>query len=98
VCERASVSTKSVNNIHSMGILTWIILGAIAGWIASMIMKTNASQGLLTDVIVGIVGALVGGFVFNLLGAGGVSGFNVYSLLVAVVGSVILLWVYHRIA
>ena len=72
-----------------MNILLWIIFGAVAGWLASMIAKT--SQGLLVDIIVGIVGAFIGGFVFNAFGSGGVSGFNLYSLLVAVVGAVILL-------
>jgi uncharacterized membrane protein YeaQ/YmgE (transglycosylase-associated protein family) len=72
-----------------MGILLWIVFGAIAGWIASMIVKSN--QGLLLDIIVGIVGALIGGWIMSMLGYGGVSGFNVYSLLVAILGSVVLL-------
>ena len=72
-----------------MGILLWIVLGAIAGWIASMIVKSN--QGLLLDIIVGIVGALIGGWVMSLIGYGGVSGFNIYSIAVAILGSVILL-------
>lgn len=75
-----------------MGILTWIVLGGIAGWIASIVMGKNASMGVLANIVVGIVGALIGGFVFNLFGANDVSGFNLYSLLVAVVGSVVLLW------
>lgn len=74
-----------------MGWLAWIIIGAIAGWLASIVMKTNRNQGLLIDIIVGIIGAIIGGFVFNLLGAPGVTGFNVYSLIVAVIGAVILL-------
>ncbi len=72
-----------------MNFILWIILGALAGWIASLIMKTE--QGLLIDIVVGIVGAFIGGFVFNLLGASGVSGFNIYSILVAIIGAVILL-------
>lgn len=72
-----------------MGILLWIVFGAIAGWIASMIVKSN--QGLLLDIIVGIVGALIGGWIMSLLGYGGVSGFNIYSLLVAILGSIVLL-------
>jgi uncharacterized membrane protein YeaQ/YmgE (transglycosylase-associated protein family) len=76
-----------------MGIIGWIVLGGIAGWIASMIAGTNASMGLIANIVVGIVGALIGGFVFSLLGGSDVTGFNLWSLFVAVVGSVILLWV-----
>jgi uncharacterized membrane protein YeaQ/YmgE (transglycosylase-associated protein family) len=72
-----------------VNILLWIILGAIAGWIASMIMKTP--QGLVMDIVVGIVGAFIGGFLFNQFGAQGVTGFNLPSILVAIVGSVVLL-------
>lgn len=72
-----------------MNILLWIVLGAIAGWVASMIMKTK--QGLVVDIIVGIVGAFVGGFLFNAFGAAGVTGFNLQSILVAIVGAVVLL-------
>jgi uncharacterized membrane protein YeaQ/YmgE (transglycosylase-associated protein family) len=76
-----------------MGIIAWIILGALAGWIASKIMGTDAEQGWLANIVIGIVGALIGGFVFNVLGGSGVTGFNVWSLLVAVLGSLILLGV-----
>lgn len=74
-----------------MGIILWIIFGAIAGWIASLIMKTDAQQGTLLNIIVGIVGAMLGGFIFNFFGEAGVTGFNLYSLLVATVGAIILL-------
>ncbi|MDQ3158930.1 MAG: GlsB/YeaQ/YmgE family stress response membrane protein [bacterium] len=74
-----------------MGILLWLVLGALAGWIASKIIGSDDGQGVITNIIVGIVGAFIGGFVFNLLGGDSVTGFNVYSLFVAVVGSVILL-------
>ncbi|ADI14995.1 GlsB/YeaQ/YmgE family stress response membrane protein [Truepera radiovictrix] len=74
-----------------VSILLWIVFGALAGWIASLIMKTNREQGLLTDIIVGIVGAFIGGFIFNLFGATGVTGFNIGSLLVAIIGAVVLL-------
>ena len=74
-----------------MNILLWIILGAIAGWVASLIVKSN--QGILLDIVVGIVGAFVGGFLFNLFGAAGVTGFNIYSILVAIVGAVVLLFI-----
>jgi uncharacterized membrane protein YeaQ/YmgE (transglycosylase-associated protein family) len=72
-----------------MNILVWIILGAIAGWIADLIMKS--SHGLIEDVVLGVVGAFVGGFVMNLFGQPGVTGFNLYSIIVAVVGAVILI-------
>lgn len=74
-----------------MSFLVWIILGLVAGWLASIIMKTNASQGPVMDIILGIVGAVVGGFVFNLLGMGGVTGFDLYSLAVATIGAIILI-------
>ncbi len=72
-----------------MGILAFIVLGAIAGWVASMIMGT--SEGLLMNIILGVVGAFIGGLVFNMFGNVGVTGFNLYSLVVAVIGAVILL-------
>jgi uncharacterized membrane protein YeaQ/YmgE (transglycosylase-associated protein family) len=76
-----------------MNFILWLVLGALAGWIASMIMGTNRQQGLLMDVVVGIVGAFLGGFIFNtLFNSAGVTGFNLPSLLVAVVGAVVLLW------
>ncbi|HUS26389.1 MAG TPA: GlsB/YeaQ/YmgE family stress response membrane protein [Nevskiaceae bacterium] len=74
-----------------MGIIAWIIFGALAGWVASMIAGTNAQQGLLANIVVGILGAVLGGFVFSLFGGSGVSGFNLWSFVVAVVGAVILL-------
>ena len=75
-----------------MGIIAWIIVGGIAGWLASMVMKTDRQQGLIMDIIVGIIGGVLGGFVLNLLGVGGdVSGINVESIAVAFVGAVILL-------
>lgn len=76
-----------------MGILAWIVLGGVAGWLASMIVKTDSSQGIPLNIIVGIVGALIGGMVFNFFGATGITGFNLYSLLVAILGAVILLFV-----
>lgn len=75
-----------------INIIVWIIVGAIAGWLASIVMKTNASQGLLMDIIVGIVGGIIGGFLLNALGVDtGVSGLNITSILVAFIGAVILL-------
>jgi uncharacterized membrane protein YeaQ/YmgE (transglycosylase-associated protein family) len=76
----------------AMGIIAWIVVGGIAGWLASMVMKTDRQQGLIMDIIVGIIGGVLGGFVLNLLGVGGdVSGINVESIVVAFVGAVILL-------
>ncbi len=80
----------------AMSFLAWIVLGLIAGFIGSkMVNKTG--EGLIRDVLLGIVGAIVGGFLFNLFGASGVTGLNLYSLIVAVVGAVIFLVVYHAI-
>ncbi len=79
--------------------ILWLILGGIAGWIASMIAGTNAQQGWVMNVVVGIVGALIGGFLVNLLMPGAnVGGFNLVSLIVAIVGAVILLSVYKMVA
>ena len=80
-----------------MGIISWIIIGALAGWIASMITGKNEEMGALANIAVGIVGGIIGGFVMNLLGGEGVTGFNVWSLLVAVAGSVILLWIVRAV-
>lgn len=79
-----------------MSIIGWIVLGLIAGFIASKIVnKTGA--GIVTDILLGIVGAVVGGFIFNQFGHTGVDGFNIYSMFVAVVGAVIVLLLYHMI-
>jgi uncharacterized membrane protein YeaQ/YmgE (transglycosylase-associated protein family) len=80
-----------------MNLLLFIILGGIAGWLASVIMKTNNRQGILLDIVVGIVGAFLGGLLFNLFGARGVTGFNLWSLLVALVGAVGLLAIVRAI-
>jgi uncharacterized membrane protein YeaQ/YmgE (transglycosylase-associated protein family) len=78
-----------------MGILGWIILGGLAGWAASALMGTR--QGCLMDVIVGIIGGFVGGLVFNLLGGVGVTGFNLWSFVVAVIGAVIFIAILRAI-
>ncbi len=74
-----------------MSIILWIIFGAIVGWIASLIMNTDSQQGPLLNIIVGIVGAFLGGFIMNSFGASGISGFNLYSILVAIGGSIVLI-------
>jgi uncharacterized membrane protein YeaQ/YmgE (transglycosylase-associated protein family) len=74
-----------------MGICTWIVFGGLAGWIASIIAGNNARQGLIGNVVVGVIGALVGGFVFSFFGGAAVTGFNLYSFGVAVVGALITL-------
>lgn len=73
-----------------MNILLWIILGALAGWIASVIMGTRG-QGVVVDIVLGIVGAILGGWLFQQFGSQGVTGFNLPSLLVAVVGAIIII-------
>jgi uncharacterized membrane protein YeaQ/YmgE (transglycosylase-associated protein family) len=78
-----------------MGIIAWIILGALAGWIASMIMRTDAEQGAVANIVVGIVGALVGGFIMGLIGEAGVTGLNLRSVLVAIGGACVALAIYR---
>lgn len=73
-----------------MNILLWIVFGAIAGWIASAIAGTR--EGLLWDIILGIAGAVLGGFIMNAFGSSGVTGFNLYSFIVAILGAVILIY------
>jgi uncharacterized membrane protein YeaQ/YmgE (transglycosylase-associated protein family) len=74
-----------------MSIIGWIILGGLAGWIASMLTGRNDRQGCLMNIIVGVVGAAIGGAIVGLFGGGGVTGFNLGSLLVAILGAVVLL-------
>lgn len=80
-----------------MGIIAWIIFGALAGWIASMIMGTDAQQGAFANIVVGIIGAFLGGLVMSLFGKSGVSGFNLYSVVVAIVGACIALGIYRAL-
>jgi uncharacterized membrane protein YeaQ/YmgE (transglycosylase-associated protein family) len=79
-----------------MGIVSWIILGLIAGFIGSKIVNRQG-EGFWLDIALGIVGALVGGFLFDLFGASGVTGLNIYSMIVAVVGSVVVLVIYNAV-
>jgi len=79
-----------------MSIIGWIVLGLIAGFIGSKIVN-KSGQGFLLDIALGIVGAVVGGFLFSAFGATGVTGLNLYSMFVAIVGSIVVLWVYHAV-
>ena len=76
-----------------MNFLVWIIFGALAGWLASIVMGKNRQMGALANIIVGIIGAFLGGWIMNSFGAAGVTGFNVQSILVAVIGAMVLLFV-----
>ena len=80
-----------------MSVIAWIILGLIAGFIGSKIVN-KSGQGMIMDIVLGIVGAIVGGVVFSFFGATGVTGLNIWSLIVAIVGAIIVLWIYHRVA
>ena len=79
-----------------MSIIGWIILGLIAGFIGSKIVN-KTGEGFFLDIVLGIVGAIVGGFLFTAVGATGVTGFNLYSMFVAIVGAIVVLVVYHAI-
>lgn len=74
-----------------MNLLLWIIFGALVGWIASLIMRTDAEQGALLNIIVGIVGSVLGGWIMSLLGYAGVNGFNLYSFVVSLIGAIVLI-------
>jgi len=80
-----------------MSILAWIVLGLIAGFIGSKIVNKRG-EGLVIDIVLGIIGALVGGWLFNEIGHAGITGFNLYSMFVAIVGAAVLLVIYHAIA
>jgi uncharacterized membrane protein YeaQ/YmgE (transglycosylase-associated protein family) len=80
-----------------MSVLGWIVLGLIAGFIGSKIVNREG-QGFLLDIVLGIVGAVIGGFLFSALGATGITGFNLYSMFVAVVGAIVVLWSYHALS
>ena len=80
-----------------MGIVAWLVLGLIAGFVASLLVNKQG-EGMLMDIVLGIVGAVVGGFIAQLAGFSGISGFNIYSILIAVGGAVVVLVVYHALA
>jgi uncharacterized membrane protein YeaQ/YmgE (transglycosylase-associated protein family) len=79
-----------------MSILGWIVLGLIAGFIASKVVN-KAGEGLVMDIVLGIVGALIGGWLFSMIGQAGITGFNFYSMFVAILGAVVVLLAYHAV-
>ena len=95
---RSSSSLRSLTGQagESMSFLVWMVLGLIAGFIGSKIVNSRG-EGILLDILLGVVGAFAGGWLFHIFGARGVSGLNLYSLFVAVIGSVVLLVLYHAL-
>ena len=81
-----------------MSIIGWVILGGIAGWLASIVTGRNSQMGCIANIIAGVVGALVGGFIFSAFGGAPITGFNLYSLLVAFIGAVVVLLIWNAIA
>ena len=80
-----------------MGTVAWLVLGALSGWIANRLMGKSSSSGLIDNIIVGIIGSFIGGFVFNFFGAQTITGLNLHSIFVSVVGACILLWIINKI-
>ena len=80
-----------------MSIIAWLILGLIAGFIASKIVN-KTGEGVILDIVLGIVGAIVGGFIFSFFGAEPVTGLNIYSMIVAIIGAIVVLVIYHAVA
>jgi uncharacterized membrane protein YeaQ/YmgE (transglycosylase-associated protein family) len=79
-----------------MSLISWLVVGLVAGWIGSMIVQRRG-EGLIMDIVLGVVGAFVGGFLFGLFGHGGVTGINIYSIFVATVGAAVVLVIYHAL-
>ena len=79
-----------------MSLIAWLVVGLVAGWIGSMIVNRRG-EGLIMDLVLGVIGAFVGGFLFHAFGHSGVTGINLYSIFVAVVGAIVVLVVYHAI-
>jgi len=86
----------TAKGIELMSIIAWLVLGLIAGFIASK-LYAGSGQGVVLDIVLGIVGAFVGGFLFSTFGAAPITGFNIYSMIVAVVGAIVVLWIYHAV-
>ena len=80
-----------------MGIVAWLVMGLLAGWIASLLVNKQG-EGMLMDIVLGVVGAVVGGFIAHFAGFSGITGFNLYSILIAIGGAVVVLLVYHALA
>jgi uncharacterized membrane protein YeaQ/YmgE (transglycosylase-associated protein family) len=80
-----------------MSILLWIIFGAMVGWVASMIMRTDEQQGAIGNIIVGIIGAFIGGGLSSLLGGPEVSGFNLSSIFIATIGAIVLILIMQMV-
>ena len=80
-----------------MGVVAWLVLGALSGWLANKLMGKNSSTGLIDNIITGIIGSFIGGFVFNFFGAKTITGLNLHSIFVSVVGACILLWIINQI-
>lgn len=80
------------------GVITWVVVGGLAGWVASIITKTNAQQGLVGNIVAGVIGGVVGGFLLGIIGGSGFTGFNLWSFLVALLGAVIVLSVWKAIS
>jgi uncharacterized membrane protein YeaQ/YmgE (transglycosylase-associated protein family) len=80
-----------------MGIITWIVVGLIAGLLGKLIMPGDDPGGIIVTILIGIVGAFVGGFVFSIFGGAGVTGFNIWSIIVATIGAIILLAIYRAL-
>jgi uncharacterized membrane protein YeaQ/YmgE (transglycosylase-associated protein family) len=79
-----------------MGVVAWLVMGLLAGWIASLLVNKQG-EGMLLDIVLGIVGAVVGGFIAHFAGFSGITGFNIYSILIAIGGAVVVLVLYHAL-
>lgn len=79
-----------------MSILAWLVVGLIGGFLASKVVN-KSGEGLVMDIVLGVIGAIVGGFLFNMFGAAGASGINIYSIFVAFIGAVVVLVIYHMV-
>jgi uncharacterized membrane protein YeaQ/YmgE (transglycosylase-associated protein family) len=90
--------TNRRRRVEKMGIITWIIVGLIAGALAKLILPGDDPGGIIVTILIGIAGAFVGGFVFSLLGGSGATGFNIWSIVVATIGAIILLAIYRLVA
>jgi uncharacterized membrane protein YeaQ/YmgE (transglycosylase-associated protein family) len=84
-------------DLSTMSWLAWIVLGGMAGWIASLLTRNSARMGLIANILVGVIGAFVGTFLLKQFGTKGMSGFNFYTFLVAILGATVLLWLFNII-